>query len=144
MVVLLPKVASSERRFTTSTRYIPPIAKITKYASPYSRGRVNYAFGLGLLLLETADGKQVRELKANSGFLASDQPLLHFGLGDSQTIESLTIRWPSGRTQQFHGLDANALHTITEPSSDEQQDATNRTPPERDIPPDASSQSIDA
>ncbi|MFT4972043.1 MAG: hypothetical protein ACI9JY_001245, partial [Saprospiraceae bacterium] len=41
----------------STTRYFYPVAKVAKYASSHARGGVDYALGLGLLLL-TVDSKR--------------------------------------------------------------------------------------
>ena len=48
--------------------------------------------------------------------MASDESLVHFGLGDSDQIETLFVHWPSGREQTFTNLDANQFYTIREPA----------------------------
>jgi enediyne biosynthesis protein E4 len=44
------------------------------------------------LLLETANA---------SGFLATGSPIAHLGLGRATRLESLTVRWPSGKLQNL-------------------------------------------
>ena len=39
------------------------------------------------------------------------------GLGDNQRIETLSVRWPSGKSQTFSGIAANGTLLITEGSS---------------------------
>ena len=41
--------------------------------------------------------------------------MVHFGLGEHQRIDRLTIQWPSGQTQAFEKLVSGRLYTITEP-----------------------------
>ena len=65
----------------------------------------------------TATDKQVQEKHAGEGFAAQNSDLLHFGLGQSDSIQELTIRWPSGRTQTFHDLPADSLVTLFEEAS---------------------------
>lgn len=75
-------------------------------------------FGLGATLtLKTNTGQQVRYLTLARGYMAADEPVVHFGVGDSETIESLTIDWPSGQLQTLTQVKANQTYTITEPET---------------------------
>ena len=39
----------------------------------------------------------------------------HFGLGRAETIDSLTITWPSGKVQTLTDVPINQRITVTEP-----------------------------
>lgn len=81
------------------------------------RGTASNSHGVGArATAQTDQGRQVRELSVARGSLSSSQPILHFGLGASQEVPALTIRWPSGRVQHFEHLAANARYVITEPA----------------------------
>jgi hypothetical protein len=59
--------------------------------------------------------RQVQEVSGGSGFSAENQRALHFGLGTSASVDRITIRWPSGRTQTIdHPAVDRQLH-VTEP-----------------------------
>ena len=60
--------------------------------------------------------------------MSSPEPLLHFGLGDHETITELTIRWPSGHVQSFQDLQADCHYTITEPSLEPPQERPRKVP----------------
>lgn len=66
--------------------------------------------------LETAAGTQIRQVFTERGITASEPATLHFGLGETDTIEKLTIRWPRGQVQVLEDLPANQLLTIAEPA----------------------------
>lgn len=57
---------------------------------------------------------QVRTLITSRGYLGSDQPILHFGLGVAQSAARLELVWPSGESQVLENLDAGAHYIITE------------------------------
>ena len=57
---------------------------------------------------------QKRMLSLARGYMSSDQPLVHFGLGDEQQIDRLTVRWPSGIQQSFENLAVNQHYEVTE------------------------------
>jgi len=73
--------------------------------------------GIGAeVLLETAAGVQVRQLYTERGIVASEPPVIHFGLGDETVIKKLTVRWPRGQVQVLENLPADHLLTINEPA----------------------------
>lgn len=83
------------------------------------RGTASNRFGIGARVrLESATGVQVRQLTAARGYLATSEPIIHFGLGGDARIDRLTIDWPSGRRQVIEGLSADSRYVITEPSAD--------------------------
>lgn len=49
--------------------------------------------------LQAGNGKTVRRLTAGDGYQASNQRRLLIGLGASETVESLVVRWPGGAVQ---------------------------------------------
>ena len=55
-----------------------------------------------------------REVKGSEGFGATSSFRQHFGLGANAKVDSLEIRWPSGITQRFAGLDANQIVSVRE------------------------------
>jgi len=46
---------------------------------------------------------QMRELKASGGYMSFDAPIAHFGLGQYQQINRISIRWSTGETTQLDG-----------------------------------------
>ncbi len=82
-------------------------------------------WGLGATVrVRTPTTEHIRQLKSASGFLACDEPLLHFGLGAEQTIERLTVQWPSGAEQVFAKLEADRFYRLTEPIDQATSDAS--------------------
>jgi hypothetical protein len=49
-----------------------------------------------------------------SGYAAQNQRPLHFGLGEGATVDSVSIRWPSGHVQMFYTPDVRRVHRILE------------------------------
>ena len=71
---------------------------------------------LGAVVTARVAGRTlVRQVKAGSGFISSSSPILHFGLGDATSVETLEIRWPSGERQLLTEVAANQRLRITEP-----------------------------
>ena len=78
-------------------------------------GNRSNRFGLGARVrLKTDAGIQVRQLVPHTGFLSSNEPVVHFGLGPAEEIRELTVEWPSGITQRFAHLPVNRFFSITE------------------------------
>ena len=60
--------------------------------------------------------QQLQEVSGGSGFCAQNDRRLHFGLGKSDAVERVEIRWPSGKTQNITAPELNKLHKIKEVS----------------------------
>ena len=56
------------------------------------------------VVLETDNRRQTRQLVAGSGYEASNQKQLIFGLGAADQVERMTISWPSGLEETFNDL----------------------------------------
>ena len=67
-------------------------------------GRGN-AFGIGsTVTVRLADGsQQIREVKTGGGFLSFDEPVAHFGLGDADAVDAVTVTWSTGETTALPG-----------------------------------------
>lgn len=71
-------------------------------------------FGVGARVRVTSEGgEQQAELQPTRGFLASNQPHLHFGCGDAKSVD-VEVAWPDGTLQQLTGLKTNCHHVITQ------------------------------
>ncbi len=72
--------------------------------------------GVGARVELTTDGRtQIREVTAGASNSSQNMLPVHFGLGDADTADELTIRWPSGAVQTIEDIAANQLLTVTEP-----------------------------
>ena len=60
------------------------------------------------------DLKHVRQLVPLSGYLSSNENVLHFGLGEADSIQSLKVRWPNGGVQEFSNLPVDRHIVIAE------------------------------
>lgn len=82
------------------------------------RGVRSNRFGLGATVRLRAGGReQTRYVTLARGWLSASEPILHFGLGQAEQVEWLTVDWPSGGRQRFAGLAADQLYTVTEAES---------------------------
>ena len=64
--------------------------------------------GLGSkVTLRTSKGIQYQEMYYIRGFQSSSEPILHFGLGDIDQIESISIQWPDNSIQEISNPEIN-------------------------------------
>jgi len=72
-------------------------------------GKERNTHALGAKVTLTTDNGQtlVRYLNSCQGYVSSNEPILHFGLGKAKSIESLTVRWPTGEEQSFQNVPVN-------------------------------------
>jgi hypothetical protein len=75
-------------------------------------GTVSNRDAIGARLELTAGGRrQVREVRAGSGYLGQSDVRVHFGLGDAAAVERLEVRWPAGGSDVL--LDVPVDHVLT-------------------------------
>ncbi len=81
-------------------------------------GETSNRDGIGARVSVSAGGlTQVAQKKSSSGYLSQNDPRLHFGLGDSDMVESIEVKWPSGRIQVLENIEAGQLITLKESES---------------------------
>jgi hypothetical protein len=66
------------------------------------------------LELEVGGRKLVRWIKGGGSYLSSGDRRVIFGLGASDQVDRLTVRWPAGRTQSWEGLAVDRYWKIRE------------------------------
>ena len=54
----------------------------------------------------------VHEVQAGSSYLSSEDPRVHFGLGDAITVRELDVRWPDGTVTQERDVPADRIVTV--------------------------------
>ncbi len=70
---------------------------------------------IGTFVTVITDGEVIRrQLTGGDGYQASNERVLHFGLGPDDVVMELVIEWPSGLTQTIHNVPANGLLLVTE------------------------------
>ncbi|MAB59797.1 MAG: hypothetical protein CMO46_04550 [Verrucomicrobiales bacterium] len=71
-------------------------------------------YGIGAVVeIIAGELNHVRQMIPVSGYLSSNESILHFGLGDAKKIENLTVRWPDGTIQNFSDLPVDQHIRIT-------------------------------
>ena len=64
--------------------------------------------------IEHGERRQSREVCSTAGYLSGQSLSLHFGLGESDRVDRMTVHWPSGLVQSFRGIAADALYVVEE------------------------------
>lgn len=75
--------------------------------------------GIGALItvipdLENPNEFFIREIDGGSNFLAQNENIAHFGLGDVTWIDQIVIRWSNGRVQTVNGVAADQQLVVYE------------------------------
>jgi hypothetical protein len=66
--------------------------------------------------IQSAGVRQIAEVRGGSSYLSQNDLRLHFGLGKSTRIDSVEIRWPSGKLETLENVAADAIYTVVESS----------------------------
>jgi hypothetical protein len=79
------------------------------------RGTLSNRDGIGArIALNSASGKQYRQVCGGGSFQAQHDLRVHFGLGNDTLVERLEVRWPSGIVQTFSQVPVDRSFTLTE------------------------------
>lgn len=82
------------------------------------RGAEGNKDGYGATVTVRANGRaQVRTQRPTTGFLSSNGLEMCFGLGESDKVEELIVKWQRGTVQAFKNLKAGQVITVTEPGT---------------------------
>lgn len=88
------------------------------YLSLRFLGRKSNRQGVGVRVTLVIHGQPyVKVLQAGSSFQSQHGARVHFGLGEANKVDSLTVEWPSGRRQVLKDVDVDRLLLIEEPNS---------------------------
>ena len=66
------------------------------------------------ITIRAAGVKQFSEVRGGGSYLSQNDLRLHFGLGTAKKMESVEIRWPSGKVETLDNVAADAIYTIVE------------------------------
>jgi hypothetical protein len=71
--------------------------------------------GIGARVTVSAGGRsRIGEIRSGSSYDSSSDTRPHFGLGSSDKIDFVDVRWPSGLTERFEGLKVDSIHDLKE------------------------------
>lgn len=78
-------------------------------------GTVSNTSALGTTItVRTGDKIQMDQITGATGYASQNSLILHFGLGDVEMIDEMTIKWPSGIEESYMNLPVNKYFTVTE------------------------------
>jgi hypothetical protein len=78
-------------------------------------GTISNRDGIGAhLVLEANGSTQYRQQLTGKHAYTQDSSLIHFGLGNATTVQSLTITWPSGIRKTYTNLTVDQIVTLAE------------------------------
>jgi hypothetical protein len=79
-------------------------------------GRSSNRDGVGAKIKITCSGKsQTTQKRTTAGYLSQNDPRIHFGIGKAESVESIEVRWPSGKVQLIGNTKANQILKVVEP-----------------------------
>ncbi|MFT4514781.1 MAG: hypothetical protein ACI89X_003781 [Planctomycetota bacterium] len=82
-----------------------------------TQGTVSNRDGLGTRIeVLTGTHLQRQWARSGTGWLATSDHRVHFGLGTAPTVDMVSLRWPSGQKQFLTNVAANQILTVEEPS----------------------------
>ena len=64
--------------------------------------------------ITAGDLVQYDHVRAGGSFLSSNDPRLHFGLGNRKRVDSIEIRWPTGKIDRYQNLESNRIVSLSE------------------------------
>ena len=71
--------------------------------------------GIGARISLQAGGRvRVDEVRSGSSYSSNSDMRIHFGLGATEKIDFVQVRWPTGRVERFENLPVNAIHDLKE------------------------------
>jgi enediyne biosynthesis protein E4 len=78
-------------------------------------GETSNRDGVGSRITITYDGqKQYAQKQSSSGYLSTDDPRVHFGLGEHTVVDTIEVIWPSGKIQKLENIQAGQVVTLKE------------------------------
>lgn len=78
------------------------------------RGNRSNRLGIGARLVASVGGRKLfRNMNAVNSYYSRAPAVVHFGLGDAERIDELTVHWPTGLVQAFTGLQVDR-HLVLE------------------------------
>jgi hypothetical protein len=57
---------------------------------------------------------QTEEVHSGGSYLSQNDVRVHFGLGSARKIDTVEIRWPSGKVETFGELATDQLYSVLE------------------------------
>ena len=67
-----------------------------------------------VVTVRTGDRRIVMQRQGGGSYQSAHDPRLVFGLGSGGTVQSVEVRWPSGKVQKLRWLEPGRYHTVKE------------------------------
>jgi len=95
------------------------------------KGEGKNTLGIGAKVsVKTAHTDQMMEQFITRGFQSSVDPVMHFGFGKDNSIQSITVKWPGGKISHIDNIKSDTLITINQQSASiENADTTSKLRP---------------
>ena len=78
-------------------------------------GTVSNKSAYGASIIISANGRKfIKELSGGTSYLSSHSNTVHFGIGEIEKIDQLTINWPGKKTESFYNLSVNKTYKVIE------------------------------
>ena len=71
-----------------------------------------------VVTIHTGERRQTATVLSQASFLSLNDRRLHFGLGEADGVDKITVRWASGATEEFPGAPAGEVVLLLEGSGD--------------------------
>jgi enediyne biosynthesis protein E4 len=101
----------------------PPTLLLNQNAAPNHRvlfkliGTKSNRAAIGArVTIHAAGVRQIAEVRGGGSYLSQNDLRLHFGLGKSTKIDTVEIRWPSGKIETLENVEGDSIYTIVEGS----------------------------
>jgi hypothetical protein len=65
----------------------------------------------------------MNEVRSGASYLSQNDLRLHFGLGSDDTMATVEITWPTGKTETLKDVPADFIYTIVEQQGIKQKSA---------------------
>jgi len=80
------------------------------------KGTTSNRDAIGAMVTVVAgENSQVAQKKSTTGYLSQGDSRMHFGLAQSEKVDRIEIKWPSGKIQELTDIQPNQILTINEP-----------------------------
>ena len=74
--------------------------------------------GIGsIVYVKTGNLTQMREVRSGNSYASQNELRTHFGLGDADLVDKISVKWVSGATSALHNIAARQIIQIVEPKT---------------------------
>jgi len=67
-----------------------------------------------VVYLASSNQTQRGDVLSGGSFASSNDPRVHFGLGDDKTVTGIEIHWPSGALEKIQVAEVDRIYTVEE------------------------------